>query len=71
MEPGARRISNIFNKTTAFDVCLNLPPVLAAAHYLLGEIKLHGANLRDPTRATATRRCMWMCPNALRMTGGC
>ncbi|MES2628062.1 MAG: anhydro-N-acetylmuramic acid kinase, partial [Bacteroidota bacterium] len=24
VEPGARRISNIFNKTTAYDVCLNL-----------------------------------------------
>ena len=50
VEPGARRISNIFNKTTAYDVCLNLPPVLAAAHYLLGEIKVHGANLRDPNQ---------------------
>jgi ectoine hydroxylase-related dioxygenase (phytanoyl-CoA dioxygenase family) len=50
VEPGARRISNIFNKTNAFDKCLNLPPVLAAAHYLLGEIKVHGANLRDPVK---------------------
>jgi ectoine hydroxylase-related dioxygenase (phytanoyl-CoA dioxygenase family) len=48
VEPGARRISNIFNKTDAFDKCLAIPEVLAAAHYLLGEIKVHGANLRDP-----------------------
>jgi ectoine hydroxylase-related dioxygenase (phytanoyl-CoA dioxygenase family) len=50
VEPGARRVSNIFNKTTAFDRCLELPNVLAAAHWLLGEIKLHGANLRDPVK---------------------
>jgi ectoine hydroxylase-related dioxygenase (phytanoyl-CoA dioxygenase family) len=50
VEPGARRISNIFNKTTAFDKCLQIPTVLAAAHYLLGEIKVHGANLRDPNQ---------------------
>ncbi|MGD9510277.1 MAG: phytanoyl-CoA dioxygenase family protein [Geminicoccaceae bacterium] len=48
VEPGARRVSNIFNKTTAFDRCLEIPEVLAASAYLLGEIKLHGANLRDP-----------------------
>lgn len=50
VEPGARRVSNIFNKTAAFDRCLELAPVLAASHYLLGEIKLHGANLRDPNK---------------------
>jgi ectoine hydroxylase-related dioxygenase (phytanoyl-CoA dioxygenase family) len=50
VEPGARRVSNIFNKTLAYDRCLELGPVLAAAHYLLGEIKVHGANLRDPVK---------------------
>ena len=50
VEPGARRLSNIFNKTRAYDRCLELGPVLAAAHYLLGEIKVHGANLRDPVK---------------------
>jgi ectoine hydroxylase-related dioxygenase (phytanoyl-CoA dioxygenase family) len=50
VEPGARRISNIFNKTDAFDKCLEIPEVLAASAYLLGEIKLHGANLRDPVK---------------------
>ena len=50
VEPGARRISNIFNKSEAFDVCLNIPEVLAAAAWLLGEIKVHGANLRDPVQ---------------------
>ena len=50
VEPGARRISNIFNKTEAFDKCLWIPEVLAASTYLLGEIKVHGANLRDPVK---------------------
>jgi ectoine hydroxylase-related dioxygenase (phytanoyl-CoA dioxygenase family) len=50
VEPGARRVSNIFNKSSVFDRCLALPPVLAAAHALLGEIKTHGANLRDPVK---------------------
>jgi ectoine hydroxylase-related dioxygenase (phytanoyl-CoA dioxygenase family) len=50
VEPGARRVSNIFNKTPVYDRCLELKPVLAASHYLLGEVKLHGANLRDPVK---------------------
>lgn len=45
---GSTRISNIFNKTTAFDRCLTIGPLLAASAHLLGEIKLHGANLREP-----------------------
>ncbi|MFO1068033.1 MAG: phytanoyl-CoA dioxygenase family protein [Geminicoccaceae bacterium] len=48
VEPGAPRVSNIFNKSAAFDVCLSRPVILAAAHHLLGEIKVHGANLREP-----------------------
>jgi ectoine hydroxylase-related dioxygenase (phytanoyl-CoA dioxygenase family) len=50
VEPGARRLSNIFNKSAAFDKCLEIPEVLAASAYLLGEIKLHGANARDPVQ---------------------
>ena len=50
VEPGARRLSNIFNKTDAFDKCLWIPEVLAASAYLLGEIKVHGANVRDPVK---------------------
>jgi hypothetical protein len=50
VEPGAPRVSNIFNKTTDFDLCLECKPLLAAAHYLLGEFKIHGANLRDPLK---------------------
>lgn len=50
VEPGVPRVSNIFNKTDAFDRCLVCKPLLAASHYLLGEFKLHGANLRDPVK---------------------
>ena len=48
VEPTARRVSDIFNKTAAFDACLQITPLLLASHYLLGEFKLHGANLREP-----------------------
>ncbi len=50
VEPGARRLSNIFNKSPVFDRLLEIGPALAAAHYLLGEIKVHGANIRDPVK---------------------
>ncbi|MCB1486045.1 MAG: phytanoyl-CoA dioxygenase family protein [Bauldia sp.] len=50
IEPGSRRLSNIFNKSPVFDPLLEIKPVLAAAHYLLGEIKVHGANIRDPVK---------------------
>lgn len=48
VEPNARRVSDIFNKSDAFDPCLEIEPLLLASHYLLGEFKLHGANLREP-----------------------
>lgn len=48
VEPGARRVSDIFNKTDVFDPCLAVKSILAASYYLLGDFKLHGANLRDP-----------------------
>jgi len=45
---GSTRISNIFNKSDAFDRCLEILPLLAVSEHLLGEIKVHGANLREP-----------------------
>lgn len=48
LKTGSTRISNIFNKSRAFDRCLSIGPLLAASTCLLGEIKLHGANLREP-----------------------
>ena len=50
VEPGAPRVSNIFNKTAVYDRCLECKPLLAAAAHLLGEFKIHGANLRDPNQ---------------------
>jgi ectoine hydroxylase-related dioxygenase (phytanoyl-CoA dioxygenase family) len=50
VEPGAPRISNIFNKTAVYDRCLACKPLLAAAQHLLGEFKVHGANLREPLK---------------------
>jgi len=48
IEPTAQRISNIFNKSDTFDPCLEISALLLASHHLLGEFKLHGANLREP-----------------------
>ena len=50
IEPGALRLSNLFNKSVAFDRCLTCQPTLAAAHYLLGEISVYSLNARSPSR---------------------
>ncbi|MGC5010372.1 phytanoyl-CoA dioxygenase family protein [Streptosporangium sp. DT93] len=47
-EAGATRLSDLFNKSDVFDAALAIEPVLAASYYLLGDFKLHGANIRDP-----------------------
>ncbi len=52
VEPGAPRVSNIFNKTDAYDDCLACAELLAASHWMLGEFKLHGANLREPAKGS-------------------
>jgi len=52
IERGAIRISNVFNKSTAFDCLLEIRPLLAAATHLLGEMKVHGANVREPQLGT-------------------
>jgi ectoine hydroxylase-related dioxygenase (phytanoyl-CoA dioxygenase family) len=49
-EVGATRLSNLFNKSAAFDPCLRIGPAMAAAASLLGDIKLHGANMREPAQ---------------------
>jgi hypothetical protein len=71
VEPGARRVSNIFNKTQAYDKCLELGPVLAAARNLLGEIKVHGANMRDPVKGYGAQDLHADVPNISMMTGRC
>jgi ectoine hydroxylase-related dioxygenase (phytanoyl-CoA dioxygenase family) len=50
IEPGAPRLSNLFNKSRAFDRCLSCKPTLAAAHYLLGEIRVYSLNARNPLK---------------------
>jgi ectoine hydroxylase-related dioxygenase (phytanoyl-CoA dioxygenase family) len=50
IEPGAPRLSNLFNKSSAFDRCLACKPTLAAAAYLLGEIRVYSLNARNPLK---------------------
>ncbi len=50
IEPGAPRLSNLFNKSDAFDRCLRCQPTLAAAHQLLGEIQVYSLNARTPLK---------------------
>jgi hypothetical protein len=50
IEPGAPRLSNLFNKSAAFDRCLSCKPTLAAAAYLLGEIRVYSLNARNPLK---------------------
>ncbi|MBV9288338.1 MAG: phytanoyl-CoA dioxygenase family protein [Hyphomicrobiales bacterium] len=50
IEPGAPRLSNLFNKSPAFDRCLSCKPTLAAAAYLLGEIRVYSLNARNPLK---------------------
>src|SRR5579872_3815665 len=50
IEPGAPRLSNLFNKSPAFDRCLSCKPTLAAAAYLLGEIRVYSLNARNPVK---------------------
>jgi ectoine hydroxylase-related dioxygenase (phytanoyl-CoA dioxygenase family) len=48
VEAGTTRVSNIFNKSTAFDCLLEIKPLLESSYYLMGEFKVHGANVREP-----------------------
>lgn len=50
IEPGAPRLSNLFNKSPAFDRLLACQPTIAAAHYLLGEIRVYSLNGRNPLK---------------------
>jgi ectoine hydroxylase-related dioxygenase (phytanoyl-CoA dioxygenase family) len=50
IEPGAPRLSNLFNKSAEFDRCLACAPSLAAAHLLLGELHTYSLNARNPLK---------------------
>lgn len=52
IEPGAMRLSNLFNKSTAFDRCLRCAPSLSAAHRLLGELRVYSLNARNPAKGS-------------------
>ena len=47
--PGVRRLSDLVNKSTAFDGVWQNPRILAAAHFMIGRpFKLHSLNGHDP-----------------------
>lgn len=50
IEPGAPRLANLFNKSSAFDRLLTCQPTLATAKHLLGEIRVYSLNGRNPLK---------------------
>jgi ectoine hydroxylase-related dioxygenase (phytanoyl-CoA dioxygenase family) len=48
IEPGAVFIIDLYNKSPVFDLSFKCSPTLAAAHRLLGEIKVYSLNGRNP-----------------------
>ncbi|WP_250515867.1 phytanoyl-CoA dioxygenase family protein [Caballeronia sp. INDeC2] len=50
IEPGAMRLSNLFNKSPEFDRCLRCGPTLTLAHRLMGEIRVYSLNARNPAK---------------------
>lgn len=50
IEPGAPRLSNLFNKSAAFDRCLACAPTMAAALLLLKEFRVYSLNARNPQK---------------------
>jgi ectoine hydroxylase-related dioxygenase (phytanoyl-CoA dioxygenase family) len=50
IEPGAPRLSNLFNKSAAFDRCLACRPTMAAALHLLKEFRIYSLNARNPQK---------------------
>lgn len=51
IEPGsAVFLFDLFNKSEEFDVCLGCRPTLAAAHALMGEIRVYSLNGRNPAK---------------------
>jgi len=48
IEPGAVFIIDLYNKSAVFDLSFKCGPTLAAAHRLIGEIKVYSLNGRNP-----------------------
>lgn len=49
-------MSNLYNKSDAFDPLIAIGPTLAAARHVLGEFRLHGANIREPLAGAGQQR---------------
>jgi len=52
IEPGAMRLSNLFNKSPVFMRCLRCAPTLVLAHRLLGELHVYSLNARNPAKGS-------------------
>jgi len=52
IEPGAMRLSNLFNKSPAFARCLRCAPSLYLAHRLMGELHVYSLNARNPAKGS-------------------
>ncbi len=52
IEPGAMRLSNLFNKSPAFMRCLRCAPTLYLANRLLGELHVYSLNARNPAKGS-------------------
>jgi ectoine hydroxylase-related dioxygenase (phytanoyl-CoA dioxygenase family) len=50
IEPGGEFLMDLFNKSEVFDLCLTSRPTLAAAHELMGEIRIYSLNGRNPAQ---------------------
>jgi ectoine hydroxylase-related dioxygenase (phytanoyl-CoA dioxygenase family) len=51
IEPGGLFLHDLFNKSPAFDCCL-AKPTFAAAHHLMGEIRVFSLNGRNPAQGS-------------------
>jgi len=52
IEPGALRLSNLFNKSPAFMRCLRCAPTLYLANRLMGELHVYSLNARNPAKGS-------------------
>jgi ectoine hydroxylase-related dioxygenase (phytanoyl-CoA dioxygenase family) len=50
IEPGGVFLMDLFNKSAVFDICLQSRPTLAAAHSLMGDIRVYSLNGRNPAK---------------------
>src|SRR5215475_2324311 len=57
IEPGAVFIIDLYNKSAVFDLSFKCGPTLAAAHRLMGEIKVYSLNGRNPGQEIGRASC--------------